>query len=238
MKTFKAGLVVAVLIALALLFLLQHQAQVKLRADNAALMQQLAQLQTDSENFSNRLAAAGDAQTLSEQERNELLKLRGEVGVLKNQVGELGKLREENQQLQRQATVGQNQAGQISPEDQFRLNQFHTTDDLKQLGVAMRIYAGDQNGQYATNFYQLNDELGGNTMVTNFMSKYEFVNTGLVNESMPDDIIFREQNPHQNPSGGWERIYVFADGRVETQYSDDGNFDAYEKQHMVPPPNQ
>jgi hypothetical protein len=75
-------------------------------------------------------------------------------------------------------------------------------------------------------------------MVTNFMSKYEFVNTGLVNESMPDDIIFREQNPHQNPSGGWERIYVFADGRVETQYSDDGNFDAYEKQHMVPPPNQ
>jgi hypothetical protein len=237
MKNLKAAFAAAVLIALAILFFLQHRAKEELRADNAALARQLAQLQTDNECLSNRLASAGDANSLSDKEHNELLKLRGEVGVLRRQANELGKLRNENQQLQSQATVGQNQAAQISPADQFRLNQFHTTDDLKQLGLAMRIYAVDNNDQYATNFYQIKDEFGDETKLTNFMNKYEFVNAGLVSESMPDNILFREQTPHQNPNGGWERIYCFADGRVLTQYSDDGNFADYEKQHS-PPPNQ
>jgi hypothetical protein len=216
---------------------LQHQVQEKLHAENVALALRLAQVQTDNENLSNRLASAGNANSLSDKEHNELLKLRGEVGVLRRQASELGKLQNENQQLQSQANVGQNQAAQISPADQFRLNQFHTTDDLKQLGLAMRIYAGDNNDQYATNFYQLKDEFGDETKLTNFLNKYEFVNAGLVSESMPDDIIFREQTPHQNPNGGWERIYCFADGRVLTQYSDDGNFADYEKQHS-PASNQ
>jgi hypothetical protein len=236
MKNLKTGFIVAVLIALAILFFLQHQQQEKLRADNAALALQLAQMQTDNESLSNRLASAGDANSLSDKNHNELLKLRGEVGVLRRRANEIGKLQEENQQLQQEATIGQNQTAKLSPEDQFRLNQFHTTDDLKELGLAMRVYAGDHNGQYATNIYQLKDELAGETLLTNFMNKYEFVNAGLVNESMPEKIIFREQNPSQNPDGGWERIYGFADGSVQTQYSEDGNFNAYENQHMVSPP--
>jgi hypothetical protein len=64
----------------------QHQAQEKLRTDNAALTQQLAQLKTDNEIISNRLATAGDARQLPEARLSELLKLRGEVGVLQNQI--------------------------------------------------------------------------------------------------------------------------------------------------------
>jgi RNA polymerase sigma factor (sigma-70 family) len=236
MTKLKLGLSARVVAGAATALVVQHQVQEKLRADNESLAQQIGQLRTDNESLSNRLAATGDAKSLSDAQYNELLKLRGEVGVLRRQLIELGKLRDENQQFQRQATVGQNQAIQISPQDQFRLNQFHATDDLKQLGLAMRVFSGDHNGQFATNFFQLNDELGGEAMVTNFMSKYEFVNAGLVNLSMPDDIIFREQNSHKDPSGAWERIYTFADGSVQTQYSDDGNFDAYEKQHTIPPP--
>jgi len=63
----------------------QHQAQEKLRTDNTALSQQIAQLQTDNENFSNRLVGIDDAKKLSDEEFNELLKLRGEVGVLRSQ---------------------------------------------------------------------------------------------------------------------------------------------------------
>jgi hypothetical protein len=152
-------------------------------------------------------------------------------------------LREENQQLQRQTPIGQNQAVELSPEDQFILHKEHMLWAMRQLGLAMRIYAGDNNEQYATNFDQLKNELGG---VTNFagnigLDSVEFVNVGLVNVSMPDKIIFRERVPYQDPGAGsvrWVREYVLSDGSVQTQYSDDGNFDNYEKQHMVSSPNQ
>jgi RNA polymerase sigma factor (sigma-70 family) len=80
-------------------FVIQHQAQEKLRADNATLTQQLAQLQTDSESLSNRLADAGDSQKLSDKQFNELLKLRGEVGLLRQQTNQIAKLKQENLQL-------------------------------------------------------------------------------------------------------------------------------------------
>ncbi|MEI9864858.1 MAG: sigma-70 family RNA polymerase sigma factor [Limisphaerales bacterium] len=58
-------------------FVVQHQAQDKLRTSNETLTQQLAQLETDNESLSNRLTDAGDSQKKSEKQFNELLKLRG-----------------------------------------------------------------------------------------------------------------------------------------------------------------
>ncbi len=78
---------------------IQHQTQNKLQDENGLLQQQVAQLRTDNESFSNRLAAAGDAKKLPDEQFNELLKLRGEVGVLRQQTNELGKLQQENLQL-------------------------------------------------------------------------------------------------------------------------------------------
>ncbi len=66
-------------------FVIQNQAQEKLRAQNESLRQQIAQIQTDNENFSNRLAEIGDAKKLSDDQFNELLKLRGEVTRLRQQ---------------------------------------------------------------------------------------------------------------------------------------------------------
>jgi Skp family chaperone for outer membrane proteins len=89
MKNFKAGFVGAILIVCAIFLFLQHQAQKKLHTENESLTQQIAQLQTDNENLSNHLAAAGDSKSLSDEQFNELLKLRGEVGVLRRQANEL-----------------------------------------------------------------------------------------------------------------------------------------------------
>jgi hypothetical protein len=61
----------------------QHQAQTRLREENESLTQQIAQLQTDNKNVSNRLAVIGDPKSLSDEQFNELLKLRSEVGQLK-----------------------------------------------------------------------------------------------------------------------------------------------------------
>jgi RNA polymerase sigma factor (sigma-70 family) len=82
---FNAMVVAGVTIA----FVIQHQAQVKLRAENESLRQQIAQLQTDHESLSNQLAAAGESKSLSDAQFLELMKLRGEVGRLRHQQNNL-----------------------------------------------------------------------------------------------------------------------------------------------------
>jgi RNA polymerase sigma factor (sigma-70 family) len=64
-------------------FVVQQQTQNKLRGENESLTQQITQLQTDNESLSNRLAVVGDAKSLSDEQFIELLKLRGEVGRLR-----------------------------------------------------------------------------------------------------------------------------------------------------------
>ena len=88
-------------IAIALLILagaaiiwLQFQTQKNLRAENESLQQQIAQLKMDEEKFSNRLADANDCKNLSDEQFNELLKLRGEAGLLRQRTNELAKLNE------------------------------------------------------------------------------------------------------------------------------------------------
>ena len=135
MKILQAGFVAAILIALAVLFYLQHQAQEKLHAENAALAQQLAQLQTDNESLSNRLSLAGDASSLSDKEHNELLKLRGEVGLLREQANEIVKLKQENQQLHvLAANAGSSQQANLSPplySRHFKINAVTFFENLK-----------------------------------------------------------------------------------------------------------
>jgi RNA polymerase sigma factor (sigma-70 family) len=97
----KAGLVCAVVIAgVATPFVLQHQAQLKLRAENEALRQQsdqLAQLTDENKRLSNLMSR--NPQSSSNGPPDELLRLRGEVAVLRNNMKQLEKLGEENRQL-------------------------------------------------------------------------------------------------------------------------------------------
>lgn len=86
MTKLKLGLSALVVAGAATALVVQHQAQEKLRAESEALTQQIAQLKTDNENFSNRLAAAADSKSLPNDQFNELLKLRGEVGSLRRQL--------------------------------------------------------------------------------------------------------------------------------------------------------
>ena len=55
-----------------------------LRKQTESLTKQIVQLQTDNESLSNRLAEAGDSKKLSDEQFNELLKLRGQVTQLRN----------------------------------------------------------------------------------------------------------------------------------------------------------
>ena len=242
MTKLKLGLSALVVASAATAFVLQHQAQEKLRTDNAALTQQIAQLQTNNQSLSNRLASAGDTQQLSNGQFNELLKLRGEVGVLRNQLDELGKLRAENGQIRKAlADATQTLKSLPSPEQAlFNKKRIQAVNDAKMIGLAMRIWAGDNSNQYPTNFDLMTNELGGVTNAIHFKEAFEFVNAGVADDRYPQMLVLREISPRQALDGKWERVYGLADGSVQTIKSDNGYFDAWEKEQVQfnPPPNQ
>ncbi|MDD5140061.1 MAG: sigma-70 family RNA polymerase sigma factor [Verrucomicrobiales bacterium] len=218
----------------------QHQTQEKLRAENAALAQQVAQLQTDNENLSNRLAASGDSKSLSDKQFNELLKLRGEVGVLRQQINELGRLREENRQLQtsqRDASVQQQAI--IDAEEQQQKAAIQKLNDAKQGVLAFIMFASDNHEEFPTNFAQASRYMKDdymNQIETNFDMLYQGSIANIANPSAT--IVLKEKQAWQALNGKWMKTYGFADGHAEVHTEPDGNFDGWESQRIISPPNQ
>jgi len=87
----KLGVTALVVAGAATALVVQHQTQTRLGGENQSLRQQISQLQTDNESLSNRLATAGDSNSLPDKQFNELLRLRGEVGAFRRQNENHGK---------------------------------------------------------------------------------------------------------------------------------------------------
>jgi RNA polymerase sigma factor (sigma-70 family) len=89
----KAGIIGAIVVAsVATPLSIQHKAHAKLRDQNEALRQQadrLAQLREENERLSNLLARAESSQRFPNEQFNEALRLRGEIGWLQAAVQEL-----------------------------------------------------------------------------------------------------------------------------------------------------
>jgi RNA polymerase sigma factor (sigma-70 family) len=234
----KLGISALVVAGATTALVVQHQTQEKLRANNEALTQQLAQLQTDNENFSNQLASIGETKKLPDDPNNELLKLRGEVGVLERQANEA------NQKAQ---TAEEKLAAALSAQAKFTTNESATINAMKYLGLDMFVYAGDHDNQFPTNdnLYQLAKNYDSNTNLLQNIPAIEFINIGaakFISENKlehPNMVLLRERIARQAPDGTWRRLYEFADGSVQTATSYDGNFDAWEEANTYsPPPNQ
>ena len=225
MKALKMIAVLLVVAAVAVMFWMQNQSQEKLRAEIAALTEQNNSLNTTSQNLSNLVAQANRSAAMSQEQSSELLKLRGEVGVLRNQAGQLGKIRAENQRLQASVSAGQNQTVELTPAEQMHLQTWHTEGALKQVSLAMRMFAADTgDNRCATNFAQLKSYFSNSG--TNFggsigIDSFEFMNVGLVNDAMPNVLTFRERTARRvDKNHPWERVYGLADGSVHTIYGD------------------
>jgi RNA polymerase sigma factor (sigma-70 family) len=145
---------------------IQHQSQAKLRGENKSFRQRIAQLSADDESPSNIVQAKEDA-PLSSDQLAELLRLRDEVGALRQQTNELAKLREENQDLlSRIAQQSEATTNQMSEEDQYILRQKHTSDAMRTVLMAIKNYASNHGGQYPVSFDQLT--AFGSLQTTNF----------------------------------------------------------------------
>ena len=109
-----------------------------------------------------------------------------------------------------------------------------TLEAAKTLGLSMRIYSAQHNGQYATNFIQLTNELGGATSLHGIkLETFEFMNVGLVDETMTGKTIFREVTPRKNPDGKVERVNCLSDGSAWYIFAENGSFNKYEQEHSV-----
>lgn len=97
MTKLKAGMVSVVVVAgVATPLVLQHQSQARLQQENETLRLQLAQVQEHDGQKSNLQTGLVE---LTDDQKRELLKLRGEINQLRGQTSVLEKLRGENQQL-------------------------------------------------------------------------------------------------------------------------------------------
>ena len=100
MTKLKIGLASAIVVAgVAAPLALQQQSQVRLREENSSLRLQLGRIEQENQRLSNLNVQAKGGQPLSEDQFLELMRLRGEVGLLRNQKNELERLRGENLRL-------------------------------------------------------------------------------------------------------------------------------------------
>src|SRR5580765_581825 len=102
MTKLKGAVLGALLVGAGSTLVLQHQSKLKLRDENLSLLQKYEEftgLQAENARLSNLLVNARQAESLSKDQLSELLRLRGEVALARNQKAELDNMREENRRL-------------------------------------------------------------------------------------------------------------------------------------------
>jgi chromosome segregation ATPase len=211
-----------------------------LHGENESLQREITQLKTDNKSLSNRLTATGDSKSLSSNQLNELLKLRGEVGGLRTQASQLDRLRKENERLQTALHNANSQPVPVDAQEQELQASRAKMDDAKQGMLAFIMFAVDNQQQFPTNFDQASHYLPGDyrqQVETNFDIAYQGSISGITNPA--STIVLKEKQAWQASSGKWFKAYGFADGHAELHSEPNGDFEDWESQHTVlPAPNQ
>ena len=177
-------------------------------------------------------------------ERNELMRLRGEVTELRRQLREIEAAPPVVARKQREATM------ELTPEEQAK-------DQLKTIGIAklnvakgwgLAFYRFAQTNkdlmptdfqQAAANYPELSQELSrilaeagvgganGDGFEITFQGRLHDI------ENPGEAIIMREKEPfHVEPDGAAVKTYLFADGHAEVHKARDGNFEQWEAERM------
>ena len=216
----KLGISVLVVAGATTAFVVQHQVQTKLREENESLTQRLARLQTDNESLSNHATQTNKPASLPNDQFDELLRLRGEVGMLRQQTNELARFRQENRKLLSQVAAQSESTNQVSAEDQFTLQQTHAVNAMNTLLDAIKNYTAKHDGQYPGSFDQL--IASGDLVTSNFagnlgLGDFEIMKDGEV-DVQGNKSVLKLRVPLQRPGG---RAMVFGiitdDGLVRTE---------------------
>ena len=237
MAKLKLGIVSAVIVAsVATPLVLQHNARAKLREQDDSLRQQqsqLAALQADNDGLS-KLTAGG---SLSSNQPEDLQRLRAEAAALQQQTSAVARLREENRRLKAAAAKPQTPL-QTREEAIVRLGYG------KNWMLAVIEYAQEHQDQAPTDFEQARAFLPKEATpeLAAASDQFEIVYQGKWRDikNPSKTVVLREKQAHQMPDGKWAKVYGFADCHSELHSEADGNFEAWEKEHILAPavPNQ
>jgi hypothetical protein len=172
--------------------------------DEALLGQagRIAQLESENQRLSNLVVHATDTVPVASDPPRELLRLRGEVGVLRQQTNELGTLREDNAKLSQ--AVAESGTNQLPAEDQVIVRQTHAVDAMTTLLQAINKYAMNHNGQYPANLDQLiaSGDLGATNLAGNLgFNDFEFGQRAGV-DPQGNQAILTLRVPIAKPGGG------------------------------------
>lgn len=209
---------------------IQHKTINQLRAENQVLQQQVGQLPTLAVTNGNSSHLDSDERTQARREHEELMRLRGEVGLLRRELASMNASSRSVAQLGARSETAQSEDAAV----RARQLSVDTVNVMKNLGLAARIYSTDNSEQFPTNFVQMTNELPAQLPGNLALDGFEFMpQPRAISEREPELILFREKAPRQLPDGRWARAYTFADGSVDEPVTSDGNFDAFEKAHTA-----
>ena len=237
----KLGIICAAVVAsIATPMVIQHNAGVRLQGKNAALRQQterLAQSAGENQRLSNLVAQAKPP--LSDPQFVELLRLRGEMGMLRLQTNAIERLRAENRRLAARLTTPQKREVPMSAaqfEETLLGEKLEAmTNICRELQPALQRFANDHANQTPHSLYQLRDYFPASEGPMIGLFSFGFVRDRPPIVVSGDALILRDTELHQKPDGKWARFYAYGDGRIVEATSEDGNFDAWEKQHAIVP---
>jgi len=243
MTKVQAGVLGAVVLAgAAVSVIVQHQAQAALRAQDESLRHQSAELirqQAENDRLAGLLQAGGPrANTL-----DDLISLRSEVESLRKQTNALALSLEERRRLRaRNAQPSDTSPSILETMEEEREWAIMRMNYTKRWLLAFQLFAADNRDQFPTSFDEARSFMPPVSFDTNFTTGqfeilYQGSTTNITARALT--VVLRETQPRRSYNGKWSRAYGFADGHSEIASSPDGNYDAWEKRHIIlPPPNR
>jgi len=144
-----------------------------LRRENHTLraaLPDLEELRVEQEALQKRAAAAGQG-TIAAREQEELVRLREEVAQLSARAQEVATLQAENKRLQAEMAAAIAKAGlqpEVDPfaEQKEKAQRIQCVSNMKQIGLALRMWSNDNNDTFPMDFLSASNELNSPKVLT------------------------------------------------------------------------
>ncbi len=227
MSQFKAGIAGAILVTgLAGTLVIQYRSGEAMRAENEALRKQVAEAAA-ARDLAGKTARPAPLQGLSDEERTELLRLRGEVGLLRQDLAE-GKRRQNELQETTQRYAAELGEEKVR-EKEHKAAMIHA-GHAKHWLLAFYMYSAENHGRYPATFNQATPFLSAGFDAAFMMATNDFEIFPIEDRNAIDrgKTIALRGKARPLASGAWQRAYGMADGSVTTVGAPDGNFAAAE----------
>lgn len=228
MSQSKAGIAGAILVTgLAGALVLQHHSMTKLQQENELLIKQTGQMREEMDALKRRPLPQVAAK-FTDQERTELLRLRGEIGVIRGQMATVNKENERLVASVRQQTEKLRTEKDFAAEDEAK--SVRNSNSAKRLALALHIYKSKNDEAFPGSFEDLS-KAAKDMLGTENYDQFELLPLlGKFSELKdPSTTIVIRGGLFQMSSGKWTMTYGMADGAVYRVTSNTADFREEEK---------